>query len=93
MPQFSRKYPGKSDEEIFSRVHQTMHQMAERHSLAYHKDDAGKSGKVSKMGMAGTYLVKDGEVTVDLRFPIVVPGSMKKSVEDAILKRLDALFA
>jgi hypothetical protein len=44
------------------------------------------------MGMAGTYEVRDGEVTIDLKFPMIVPGSMKKTVEDAILKRLDNLF-
>jgi hypothetical protein len=92
MPQFSRKYPGRSDEEIYSRVDETMAQMAQKHSLAYHKDDTGKSGKVSKMGIAGTYHVRDGQVTVDLKFPIIVPGSMKKTVEDAIAKRLDHLF-
>jgi Putative polyhydroxyalkanoic acid system protein (PHA_gran_rgn) len=93
MPQFSRKYPGKNADEIYARVDQTMAQMAQKHSLAYQKDEAGKSGKVSRMGMAGTYQVRDGEVTVDLKFPMIVPGSLKKTVEDAIQKRLDSLFA
>ncbi len=93
MPQFSRKYPGKSADEIFVRVDETMAQMAHKHSLAYEKDDAGKTGKVHKMGIAGRYEVRDGEVTIDLKFPMILPGSMKKSVEEAIVKRLDHLFA
>ena len=93
MPQISRKYPGKSADEIFGRVHETMSQMAQKHGLSYDKDDPGRTGKVSKMGMAGTYQVREGEVTIDLKFPMLIPGSMRKSVEDAIEKRLDNLFA
>jgi hypothetical protein len=93
MPQFSRKYPGKSAEEIYARVDRTMAQMAEKHSLDYETDDADRTGKVSKMGIAGKYEVREGEVTIDLKFPMILPGSMKKSVEEAILKRLDSLFA
>jgi hypothetical protein len=93
MPQFSRKYPGKSADEIFVRVDRTMAEMAEKHSLAYEKDDGGKTGKVSKMGVAGKYEVSEGEVTIDLKFPMILPGSMKRTIEEAILKRLDHLFA
>jgi hypothetical protein len=93
MPQFSRKYPGKSAAEIFTKVDATMAQMADKHSLDYQKDPTSQTGKVSKLGIAGKYEVKDGEVTVDLKFPIIVPGSMKKSIEEAIQKRLDGLFS
>lgn len=93
MPQFSRKFPGKSASEIFTKVDATMAQMASRHSLDYEKDPSSQTGKVSKLGIAGKYEVRDGEVTVDLKFPIIVPGSMKKSIEEAIVKRLDHLFA
>jgi hypothetical protein len=93
MPQFSRKYPGKNADEIYVRVDETMARMAEKHSLNYEKDDGGKTGKVSKLGISGVYHVKDGEVTVDLKFPMIVPGSMKKTVEEAIQKRLENLFA
>ena len=93
MPQFSRKYPGKSADEIFRKVDETMAQMAHKHSLKYEKDEAGKTGKVGKLGVAGAYAVREGEVTIDLKFPMIVPGSMKKTVEDAITKRLDNLFA
>ena len=93
MPKFSRQYPGKSADEIFARVDETMARMAEKHSLDYEKDEAGKTGAVKKMGIAGVYAVKDGEVTVDLKFPMLVPGPMKRTVEEAIQKRLDHLFA
>jgi putative polyhydroxyalkanoic acid system protein len=93
MPQYNRKYPGKSADEIFERVDRTMAQMADKHSLDYEKDAAGKTGKVSKMGIAGRYEVRDGEVTIDLKFPMILPGPMKRSVEEAIVKRLDHLFA
>lgn len=93
MPQFSRKYPGKNAAEIFERVDETMARMAEKHSLHYEKDEGGRTGKVTRMGIAGAYQVKDGEVTVDLKFPMLVPGPMKRTVEEAITKRLDHLFA
>jgi hypothetical protein len=93
MPQYSRKYPGKSADEIFTKVDETMARMAEKHSLAYEKDAGGKTGKVHKMGIAGVYQVSEGEVTIDLKFPMLVPGPMKRTVEEAILKRLDHLFA
>ena len=93
MPQFSRKYPGKSTEEIFARVDETMARMAEKHSLAYEKNEDGLTGKVSKLGINGTYVVKGEEVTVDLKFPMIAPGPLKKTVEEAIAKRLDSLFA
>jgi Putative polyhydroxyalkanoic acid system protein (PHA_gran_rgn) len=93
MPQYNRKYPGKSADEIYARVDETMAKMAEKHSLAYEKDEAERTGKVSKMGIAGVYQVVDGEVTIDLKFPMLVPGPMKRTVEEAILKRLDHLFA
>ena len=91
--QFNRKYPGKSAEEIFRKVDEAMHQMASKHSLHYERDEAAKSGKVGKMGVAGHYVVKNDEVTIDLKFPMLVPGSMKRTVEEAITKRLDHLFA
>jgi hypothetical protein len=93
MPHISRKYPGKTAKEIFEAVDATMERMAEKHSLAYQKDESGKSGKVTKLGIAGVYTVTDGEVNVDLKFPMLVPGPMKKTVEEAITKRLDHLFA
>ena len=45
------------------------------------------------MGISGSYLVRDGEVTVDLKFPMLVPGSMRQKVQDDIERKLDGLFA
>ncbi len=93
MSQITRKYPGKSADEIFERVDVVMAHIADRLSLDYRKDGAGRSGKVSKMGISGTYQVRDGEVVVDLKFPMLIPGSMRQKVEEDIQRRLDGLFA
>ena len=52
-----------------------------------------KTGKVSKMGVSGAYAVRDEEVTVDLKFPMLVPGSMRQRVQEDIERKLDSLFA
>jgi hypothetical protein len=44
------------------------------------------------MGATGTYAVRDGGVTVELKFPMLVPGSMRRKVEEDVEKRLDGLF-
>ena len=93
MAQITRKYPGKSAAEIYERVDVVMAGIAERLSLDYRKDGAARSGKVSKMGISGSYQVRDGEVVVDLKFPVLVPGSMRRKVEDDVQRRLDGLFA
>lgn len=88
-----RKYPGRSDGEIFARVHDVMSHLAERFSFDYRKDDATRSGRVSKMGVTGTYEVRGEEVHVNLKFPMLVPGSMRQKVEEDIERKLDALFS
>jgi hypothetical protein len=93
MSQITRKYPGRSAAEIYAAVDEMMERISEKLTLQYHKDHAQKTGKVSKMGISGTYLVKDGEVVVDLKFPMLVPGSMKQKVQEDIERKLDALFA
>jgi hypothetical protein len=93
MPQIKKNYPGKSAHEIYVKVDEVMERMRAKMGLHYDKDPDAKTGKVSKMGVSGTYLAKDGEVTVDLHFPMLVPGSMKKQVQADIEKRLDGLFA
>ncbi len=45
------------------------------------------------MGITGTYLVRDGEVTVDLKYPMLVPGPLRRQVQEDIERRLDRLFA
>jgi hypothetical protein len=93
MPRIKRTFPGKSAGEIYEKVDQVMGRIAEKMSLDYHKDGESKTGKVSKMGISGSYLVRDGEVTVDLKFPMLVPGSMRQKVQDDIERKLDGLFA
>ncbi len=87
-----RKYPGKTDAEIFARVDQVMEGVARRHSLAYQRDPAARTGAVSLMGASGAYAVRDGQVTVELKYPMLVPGSMRKKVEGDIERKLDGLF-
>ncbi len=69
-----------------------MERLAQKLSLDYHRDRAAKSGKVSKMGVTGSYLVKGDEVVVDLKFPMLVPGSMRAKVTEDIERKLDGLF-
>ncbi len=93
MAQITRKYPGKKATEIYERVDVLMERIAEKLSLDYQKDHGKHSGKVSKLGVSGSYMVKDGEVTVDLKFPIIVPSSMREKVQQDIERKLDTLFS
>jgi hypothetical protein len=93
MPQIKKSYPGKSAGEIYAKVDEVMERIAQKMSLDYHKDGQAKTGKVSKMGISGAYAVSEGEVTVDLKFPMLVPGSMRQKVQDDIERKLDGLFA
>ena len=52
------------------------------------------TGAYSLTGLAtGTYTVREGEVTVDLEFPMLIPGSLRRKVEQRIGEKLDGLFA
>jgi hypothetical protein len=93
MAQIKRSYPGKSTDEIYGKVDEVMQRIAQKLSLDYHKDGPGKSGKVSKMGVTGSYLVRGEEVVVDLKFPMLIPGSMREKVQQDIERKLDALFS
>ena len=93
MPLISRKFPGKSAQEIYEKVDQVMQRLTTKMGLKYDKHPEEKAGKVSKIGISGKYLAKEGEVTIDLHFPMLIPGSMKKQVQDDIERRLDGLFA
>ena len=93
MPQIRKTYPGKSAGEIFTKVDEVMERIARKMSLDYQKDGASRTGKVSKMGISGAYAVREGEVTVDLKFPMLVPGSMRQKVQDDIERKLDGLFS
>jgi hypothetical protein len=92
MPQIKKAFPGKSAGEIYAKVDQVMERIAEKLSLDYQRDGAARTGKVSKLGISGSYLVRDGEVTVDLKFPMLIPGSMRQKVQGDIERKLDALF-
>jgi hypothetical protein len=93
MPSIHRKFPGRSDGEIYRRVHEVMEQIASDMSLDYETNQDRRHGKVAKMGITGSYAVKDGAVTVDLKYPMLIPGAMRRKVEDRIQSKLDGLFA
>jgi hypothetical protein len=93
MAQIKRTYPGKSTDEIYGKVDEVMQRIAQKLSLDYHRDGKTKSGKVSKMGVTGSYLVRGEEVVVDLKFPMLIPGSMREKVTVDIERKLDELFA
>ncbi len=92
MPQIKRNYPGKSAGEIYRKVDEVMERIAQKLSLDYQRDGNAKTGKVSKLGISGSYLVRDEEVTVDLKFPMLVPGPMRQRVQQDIERKLDELF-
>jgi hypothetical protein len=92
MSRISRRYPGRSDHEIFAKVDAVMRGIARRHALDYTSDGAGLSGSVSKLGGHGTFAVRGDEVAVELKYPMLVPGSVKRKVEEDIERKLDGLF-
>lgn len=92
MAQITRQYPGRKTEEIYRKVDEVMERISQEMSLHYRKDGAQRTGSVSKMGIAGVYRVADDRVTVDLTFPMLVPGSLKRKVQENIEQRLDRLF-
>jgi len=92
MTAITRKYPGRTDAEIYARVDEVMGGVARNHALDYRRDAAARTGSVSKMGASGKYLVKDGQVTVELSFPFLVPGPVRRRIEEDIRQELDALF-
>jgi len=93
MPQIKREYPGKDARQIYEKVDQIMERLTEKLGLRYDRNPDAKTGKVSKMGISGVYVAGDGHVTIDLHFPMLVPGAMKKQVQEDIEKRLDGLFS
>ncbi len=92
MAQIKKRFPGKSAGEIYTKVDEVMERIAQKLSLDYEKNHEARTGKVSKMGISGAYLVKEGEVTVDLKFPMLIPGSMRQKVQEDIERKLDGLF-
>jgi len=93
MPHIHRRFPGKSAQQIFERVDEVMEGIAGELSLDYRSDEVHRTGQVSKMGITGAFSVKEGEVSVELKYPMLVPASLRKKVEDRIGSKLDGLFA
>jgi hypothetical protein len=93
MPHIHRKYPGKKADEIYRRVDQVMERISVEMSLEYRSDERGRTGRVARMGITGTYAVREEEVTVELKYPVLVPGSLRRKVEERITEKLDGLFA
>ena len=85
MPQIKKEYPGKSAGEIYEKVDEVMERLSTKMGLKYAKDPDARTGKVSKLGISGTYLA--------VEFPMLIPGTMKKQVQDDIERRLNALFS
>ncbi len=93
MARISRKFSGRSDDEIFDKVHEVMERIAEEFSLDYRQDGKLRQGEVAKMGITGKFSVRSSEVVVDMKYPMLVPGSMRQKVEEDIERKLDALFS
>lgn len=93
MAHIHRKFPGKSAQEIYRRVDEVMEDIAGEMSLDYRSDEARRTGQVSKMGITGAFAVKEGEVSVELKYPMLIPAALRKKVEDRIGEKLDGLFA
>lgn len=93
MATIRRKFAGKTDHQIYEKVHEFMQGVAAELSLDYQTDTTRRSGKVAKMGVTGSYTVAGGEVAVELSYPMLLPGAMRKKVEAKIEKKLESLFA
>jgi hypothetical protein len=90
MARITRRFEGRKDDEIFEKVHEVMERIAEEFKLDYRQTQALRSGEVS---ISGKFAVKASEVVVDMKYPMLVPGSMRAKIEDHIERKLDALFS
>ena len=43
--------------------------------------------------IAGSAAVREGEVAVDLEYPVFIPGAVRQQIQAEVERRLDALFA
>ena len=93
MPSIDRRYPGRSAAQIYDRVDEVMERIAAEMGLAYRTDEVRRTGVVTKMGITGSYTVVDGAVTLDLAYPLLIPASLRRKVEEKIARELDGLFA
>ena len=88
-----RTYKGKSGQEIFERTRKTIDQLASRYALKHEANEASLRGTVSRMGTEGRYRVEGEKLTLDLDYSFLIPGAMRRRVEDEVNQRLDGLFA
>ncbi len=93
MARIARKFAGHKDDVIFEKLHTVMEKIAEEFKLDYRQDGKQRTGEVSKMGITGKFSVKSGEVVVDMKYPMLVPGSMRQKIEGHIERKLDGLFS
>lgn len=88
-----RTFQGKSSQEIFERASRTIEELAGRYSLKHEPAPASLAGRVSRAGAEGRYRVEGERLTLDLEFSFLVPGAVRKKVQDEVTGRLDRLFA
>jgi Putative polyhydroxyalkanoic acid system protein (PHA_gran_rgn) len=88
-----RTYTGKQAKDIFERTRKTIDQLAQRYALNHEPNEPAMSGKVSRMGTEGRYRVEGEKLTLDLDYSFLIPGAMRRRVEDEVNQRLDGLFA
>jgi Putative polyhydroxyalkanoic acid system protein (PHA_gran_rgn) len=88
-----RDFPGKTSKEIFDRTAQIIEELAGRYSLKHQPEAGTLSGKVSRSGVEGRYNVVGERLTLELEFSFLIPGVLRKRVQDEVAGRLDRLFA
>ena len=88
-----RTFSGKTAQEIFERTRKTIDELAQRYSLNHQPDASALRGKVGRMGTEGRYRVEGERLTLDLDYSFLIPGPMRRRIEDEVNQRLDALFA
>jgi hypothetical protein len=87
-----RTFSGKAAQEIFERTRKTIDELAHRYALKHEPDATSLRGKVSRMGTEGRYRVEGEKLTLDLDYSFLIPGAMRRRVEDEVNQRLDGLF-
>src|ERR1700726_2322767 len=87
-----RTYSGKAAQEICEPTRQTIDQLAQRYALNHAPEVSSLRGKVSRMGTEGRYRVEGDKLTLDLDYSFLIPGAMRRRIEDEVNQRLDGLF-
>jgi Putative polyhydroxyalkanoic acid system protein (PHA_gran_rgn) len=87
-----RTYGGQTAQDIFERTRKTIDDLAQRYSLNHKPNVPALSGTVSRMGTEGRYRVEGDKLTLELSYSFVIPGAMRRRVEDEVNQRLDRLY-